>query len=113
MKLQSEIEAAALCCPKNLSDLKCLLSRVRSDIPSQVPSLTLHITSTHLVFFRYLKPNSELVPNNYNAIMITEQLRYAGVLEAVRVFRVGYHSNEDESVLGTNLFLERSKERVF
>ena len=38
--------------------------------------------------------------------MITEQLRYAGVLEAVRIFRVGYHSNEDESVLGTNLFLE-------
>ena len=38
--------------------------------------------------------------------MITEQLRYAGVLEAVRVFRVGYHSNEDEAVLGTNLFLE-------
>ena len=38
--------------------------------------------------------------------MITEQLRYAGVLEAVRVFRIGYHSNEDEAVLGTNLFLE-------
>jgi len=38
--------------------------------------------------------------------MITEQLRYAGVLETVRVFRVGHHSNEDESVLGTNLFLK-------
>ena len=38
--------------------------------------------------------------------MITEQLRCAGVLEAVRFFRIGYHSNEDEAVLGTNLFLE-------
>jgi len=55
LKLQSEIEAPTLCCPKNLSDLKCLLSRVRSDIPSQIPSLTPHITSTHLLPYEQKK----------------------------------------------------------
>jgi len=58
LKLQSKIKAPTLCCPKNLSDLKRLLSRVRSDIPSQIPSLTLHITSTHLVPYEQKKLNN-------------------------------------------------------
>ena len=56
----------------------------------QLRKLRDRIDNTKPHYIRCLKPNLELVPNNDNAIMITEQLRYAGVLEAVRVSRVGY-----------------------
>lgn len=46
------------------------------------------LTSPHYV--RCLKPNQSLQPNEFNQAMIADQLRYAGVLEAIRVSRVGY-----------------------
>eukprot|EP00986_Skeletonema_menzelii_P016754 scaffold15769_cov135-Skeletonema_menzelii.AAC.3 len=46
------------------------------------------LTSPHYV--RCLKPNAQLVPDNFDPQMIVEQLRCAGVVEAVRVSRVGY-----------------------
>ena len=46
------------------------------------------LTSPHYV--RCLKPNGQLVPDNFDPLMIVEQLRCAGVVEAVRVSRVGY-----------------------
>lgn len=63
---------------------------VGAQFKMQLNKLRLRIDDTHPHYIRCLKPNAELVPNNYNAFMITEQLRYAGVLEAVRVSRVGY-----------------------
>ena len=41
-------------------------------------------------YIRCLKPNDELEPNNFDPKNIVEQLRYCGVLEAVRVSRAGY-----------------------
>jgi len=46
------------------------------------------LTSPHYV--RCLKPNAQLIPDNFDPQMIVEQLRCAGVVEAVRVSRVGY-----------------------
>lgn len=46
------------------------------------------LTSPHYV--RCLKPNDLLVPDHFNPLIISDQLRYAGVIEAVRVSRVGY-----------------------
>jgi len=63
---------------------------VGGQFTTQLRKLRNRIDNTKPHYIRCLKPNPELVPNNYNAIMITEQLRYAGVLEAVRVSRVGY-----------------------
>ena len=37
-----------------------------------------------------MKPNDENVPDDFHRIRITEQLRYGGVLEAVRVARSGF-----------------------
>jgi myosin-5 len=37
-----------------------------------------------------LKPNDSLKPHAFDAKRITEQLRYGGVLEAVRVARAGF-----------------------
>eukprot|EP00804_Cyclotella_cryptica_P003719 CCRYP_008898-RA/>CCRYP_008898-RA protein AED:0.02 eAED:0.02 QI:283/1/1/1/1/1/5/85/1683 len=46
------------------------------------------LTSPHYV--RCLKPNGMLIPDHFDPLMIVEQLRCAGVVEAVRVSRVGY-----------------------
>jgi len=37
-----------------------------------------------------LKPNDDNIPDSFHRIRITEQLRYGGVLEAVRVARSGF-----------------------
>ena len=57
------------------SQLKLLRSRIESTVPHYV---------------RCLKPNDDLVPNNFDSIIIADQLRCAGVLEAIRVSRVGF-----------------------
>lgn len=49
---------------------------------------TIHATSPH--YIRCLKPNDKNIPDNFHRVRITEQLRYGGVLEAVRVARSGF-----------------------
>ena len=53
------------------------------------------MTSPHYV--RCLKPNGLLIPDNFDPLMIVEQLRCAGVVEAVRVSRVGYPQRYNHS----------------
>jgi hypothetical protein len=53
------------------------------------------LTSPHYV--RCLKPNGLLVPDHFDPLMIVEQLRCAGVVEAVRVSRVGYPQRYNHS----------------
>ena len=57
---------------------------------TQLQSLRAKIDLTSPHYVRCLKPNGELVPDNFDPLMIVEQLRCAGVVEAVRVSRVGY-----------------------
>ncbi|KAL3918902.1 MAG: hypothetical protein SGILL_004022, partial [Bacillariaceae sp.] len=49
-------------------------------------------------YVRCLKPNDELVPNNFARAAVAEQLRCGGILEAVRVARAGYsnHYSHDD-----------------
>ena len=49
---------------------------------------TIDLTSPHYV--RCLKPNDMLVPDHFDPVIVADQLRCAGVVEAVRVSRVGY-----------------------
>mmetsp|Transcript_1151 Transcript_1151/g.1867 ORF Transcript_1151/g.1867 Transcript_1151/m.1867 type:complete len:1659 (-) Transcript_1151:525-5501(-) len=58
-------------------------SRQLRDLRSKID-----LTSPHYV--RCLKPNDLLIPDHFNPLIISDQLRYAGVIEAVRVSRVGY-----------------------
>jgi len=46
------------------------------------------LTSPH--YIRCLKPNDKLVPDLFDPVVIAEQLRCGGILEAVRVSRAGY-----------------------
>ena len=57
---------------------------------SQLHSLRRKIDDTAPHYVRCLKPNNLLVPNLFDAALIADQLRCAGVIEAVRVSRLGY-----------------------
>ena len=63
---------------------------VGSQFGSQLRQLRERIDKTAPHYVRCLKPNDELVPDNFVPGIIADQLRCAGVLEAVRVSRVGF-----------------------
>ena len=63
---------------------------VGSQFASQLRILRENIDKTSPHYIRCLKPNDELIPNNFVPAIIADQLRCAGVLEAVRVSRIGY-----------------------
>ena len=56
----------------------------------QLKHLRARIDHTSPHYIRCLKPNDELHPDEFDPKKIVEQLRYSGVLEAVRVSRAGY-----------------------
>jgi myosin V len=57
---------------------------------NQLKLLRSRIEATSPHYVRCLKPNDELLPHSFNALVIADQLRCAGVLEAIRVSRVGF-----------------------
>eukprot|EP00554_Chaetoceros_debilis_P008058 CAMPEP_0194079130 /NCGR_PEP_ID=MMETSP0149-20130528/5363_1 /TAXON_ID=122233 /ORGANISM="Chaetoceros debilis, Strain MM31A-1" /LENGTH=1393 /DNA_ID=CAMNT_0038760523 /DNA_START=295 /DNA_END=4476 /DNA_ORIENTATION=- len=63
---------------------------VGGQFSSQLNLLRKRIDATSPHYIRCLKPNDKLEPNNFDSAVIAEQLRCAGILEAVRVSRVGY-----------------------
>jgi myosin heavy subunit len=63
---------------------------VSAQFKGQLSSLMEKIYSTSPHYVRCLKPNDENVSDNFNRLRTTEQLRYGGVLEAVRVARSGF-----------------------
>jgi len=63
---------------------------VGGQFASQLRSLREKIDTTAPHYVRCLKPNENLVPDDFDPAMIADQLRSAGVLEAVRVSRVGF-----------------------
>mmetsp|Transcript_2688 Transcript_2688/g.3804 ORF Transcript_2688/g.3804 Transcript_2688/m.3804 type:complete len:1300 (-) Transcript_2688:51-3950(-) len=56
----------------------------------QLRHLRQRIDATSPHYIRCLKPNNELKANNFDSDVIATQLNYAGILEAVRVSRVGF-----------------------
>eukprot|EP00605_Chrysophyceae_sp_TOSAG23-4_P000749 GSChrysophyteH1.ASY1.ANO1.837.1 assembled CDS len=67
-----------------------VVKSVGSQFKGQLISLMEKIMQTKPHYIRCLKPNDENVPDNFNRVRTTEQLRYGGVLEAVRVARSGF-----------------------
>ena len=75
---------------------------VGSQFSSQLTELRRRIDNTKPHYIRCLKPNQSLKPDDFEAAMVADQLRYAGVLEAIRVSRVGYSQR-----YAHNSFVER------
>jgi ankyrin repeat protein len=67
-----------------------LRETIGSQFSQQLRELRARIDATTPHYVRCLKPNDELVPNKFEAHVIADQLRCAGVLEAIRVSRVGF-----------------------
>ncbi len=63
---------------------------VGNQFTSQLKELRNNINLTVPHYVRCIKPNDELTPNNFVPAVVADQLNCAGVLEAVRVSRVGY-----------------------
>lgn len=57
---------------------------------SQLKNLRTRIESTSPHYVRCLKPNEDLIPHHFDHLVIADQLRCAGVLEAIRVSRIGF-----------------------
>merc|ERR1712194_805540 len=57
---------------------------------SQLQILRSKIDETSPHYIRCVKPNNLLVPDEFDAALVADQLRCAGVIEAVRVSRLGY-----------------------
>mmetsp|Transcript_32364 Transcript_32364/g.73889 ORF Transcript_32364/g.73889 Transcript_32364/m.73889 type:complete len:1830 (+) Transcript_32364:281-5770(+) len=70
--------------------LKVLRSRINETMPHYV---------------RCLKPNDALLPDNFDPKNIVEQLRYCGVLEAVRVSRAGYPTRYPHDIFMTRYYM--------
>jgi myosin-5 len=75
---------------------------VGSQFSSQLVDLRKRIDQTAPHYVRCLKPNQSLKASEFESAMIADQLRYAGVLEAIRVSRVGYSQRYSHSA-----FIER------
>ena len=67
-----------------------LQNSVGNQFYHQLRELRLRIDSTTPHYVRCLKPNDELVADQFEPNIIADQLRCAGVLEAIRVSRVGF-----------------------
>lgn len=63
---------------------------VGQQFKEQLTQLMTKIESTQPHYVRCLKPNDAAKPNMLTRRRLTEQLRYGGVLEAVRVARMGF-----------------------
>ena len=93
---------------QNSSSLK--RASVGSQFCSQLKQLRDRIDTTTPHYIRCLKPNDDLVPNNFNNLIIADQLRCAGVLEAVRVSRIGYPQRFTHSLFVSRYSLLSAKE---
>ena len=63
---------------------------VGTQFAKQLAELRERINQTTPHYIRCLKPNDGLLPDDFHPMVIADQLRCAGVLEAIRVSRVGF-----------------------
>ena len=62
---------------------------------AQLGDLMSTLESTHPHYVRCVKPNSDKVRDTFDAVMVKEQLEYAGLLEVCRIRKLGYPVRRD------------------
>ncbi|KAG3121090.1 Myosin-10 [Phytophthora idaei] len=72
-----------------------------SQFKTSLAQLMDNIKTTNSHYVRCIKPNSNKSPTEFNKRMIVEQLRSAGVIEAIRITRSGYPSRLTPKELAT------------
>lgn len=97
--------------PRSSSSM--LRESVGGQFSQQLRELRRRIDATTPHYVRCLKPNDDLIPYQFQAHIIADQLRCAGVLEAIRVSRVGLpHRFFHESFIQRYGILEFSRKKI-
>jgi myosin heavy subunit len=66
------------------------LDTVSSRFTQQLDAMMSELAATSPQFIRCVKSNARQVPNEFDSTLVLHQLRYLGVLDAIRVRKVGY-----------------------
>ena len=87
---------------------------VSNEFKDQLNSLMETVNKTEPHFIRCIKPNPQNLPDIYDRLSVTEQLRYGGVLQAVQVSRAGYpvRANHFDIWLDYRYCLHNSADRL-
>lgn len=72
------------------NEIKKSSKTVIIDFKNQLKKLICEIDDTNPFYVRCIKPNDQNISNNFDRIRVNEQLKYSGILEAIRVARAGY-----------------------
>jgi myosin X len=56
----------------------------------QLADLMAQLATTHCSYIRCLKPNADKAPEQFVGSLVAEQLRYSGMLETIRIRKLGY-----------------------
>lgn len=84
---------------------------VASQFKTSLQDLVHDLEQTQPHYIRCIKPNLKKAPNNFNAGEVLRQLRYAGMMEAIRIRREGYaHREAHESFYNRFSILLDSKD---
>jgi myosin heavy subunit len=68
-------------------------SRFRDGVPlaqAQLDQLVTTLKNTEPHYVRCIKPNTAKAPRNFDGDMVAAQLRYAGMMETIRIRQVGF-----------------------
>eukprot|EP01034_Spumella_vulgaris_P022338 gene22338-28458_t len=84
------IHGSAGAAPVNRRQSFMKADTVFTKFKSQLTSLMESISYTDVNYVRCIKPNSNKDRTEYNRLMVVEQLRCAGIIEAVKVSRAAY-----------------------
>ena len=57
---------------------------------NQLDNLLNEISKQNQFYIRCIKPNDQNIPNNFDKKRVLEQFKYCGVLEAIKIARLGY-----------------------
>lgn len=76
--------------PASEGEVKTSKKTISIQFRAQLDNLMNILNSTEPHYIRCIKPNIHKEPNNFHGLMSLQQLRYAGVFEAVRIRQTGY-----------------------
>jgi len=84
---------------------KIAMKSLGRQFSESLKDLRARIDATMPHYVRCLKPNDALLPDQFDPKNIVEQLRYCGVLEAVRVSRAGYPTRYPHNIFMTRYYM--------
>ncbi|GAW82273.1 myosin C [Plasmodium gonderi] len=88
---------------------------VSSEFREQLHQLMKRIKETEPHFIRCIKPNAQNMPDIFDRISVNEQLKYGGVLQAIKVSRSGYpvRLTHTDCVKDYSILLSRQDKQLF